>query len=191
MSKKSTTATLRCFIAIAAPLLETAKPLIEELQRFARVEKTRLRIVPAGNLHVTLKFIGEVTADQTGLLDSILRHQSARQPALTLHCHGLGFFSNSLYLGIKENDALSQLVENLNEAFAFLGYPIEEMKFLPHITLARFAAPARPELVTSLEAYRGREWGEFTVESIQLYRSETLPRGARYTSIGSHTLTLR
>ena len=137
MIEKPTTTTLRCFVAIASPLTEAAWPLIDELENLASSEKFRLRIVPPENLHITLKFVGSVDANQVGLLDSILRNQSAKQAALHLNCRGIGFFNNSLYMGIEENATLSQFVTNLNEAFTFLGYSIENVKFLPHITLSR------------------------------------------------------
>jgi len=185
----STSASLRCFIAIASPLAEAARPLIHELESLASYEKFRLRIAPPENLHITLKFIGSVAIDQTGLLDSVLRNQSTKQATLHLNCRGIGFFDNSLYIGIGENDALSKFTTSLNEAFTFLGYPIQSAKFLPHITLARFRPSARRELTALLaEAYRDSEWGDLTVESIQLFSSETLSEGAKYTSIGNYPL---
>ena len=188
MIEEPTTTTLRCFVAIPSPLNEAAAPLIDELEGLAQSEKFRLRIAPPENLHITLKFIGNVETDQVGLLDSILRNQSAKQTTFHLNCHGIGFFDNALYMGITENDTLRQFVANLNEAFTFLGYPIENIKFLPHITLARFSAAARPELTTLLQAYRKTEWGNLKIESVQLFRSETLPEGARYSSIGNYPL---
>lgn len=188
MNEKPPTTTLRCFVAIASPITEAARPLIDELESFVCSEKYRLRMVPPENLHITLKFVGSVDADQVGLLDSILRNQSAKQATLNLNCRGIGFFANSLYMGIEENRALRQFATSLNEAFKFLGYPIEAMKFLPHITLARFPPTIRPELMARLSAYRNEEWGDLNVESVQLFRSETLPEGARYTSIGVYPL---
>lgn len=189
MTNNSTTAALRCFVAISSPLAEAARPLINELESLAGNERFRLRIAPPENLHITLKFIGNVDADQVGLVDSILRNRSSRQATLHLNCRGIGFFNNSLHMRIEEDDALSELATNLNEALAFLGYPVENAKFFPHITLARFRPSARPELTALLaENYRNQQWGDLTVESIQLFRSETLPEGARYTSIGNYEL---
>ena len=147
-----------------------------------------MRIVPPENLHITLNFVGSVDADQVGLLDSILRNQSTKQTPLHLNCRGIEFFNNSLYMSAEENKTLRQLATNLNEALTFLGYPIESARFVLHITLARFRASARPELIALLKAYRDRKWGDFTAESIQLFRSETLPKGARYTSVGNYPL---
>jgi len=188
MTEEPTSSTLRCFVAIASPLAEAARPLIDELESVARNGKFRLRIVPAENFHITLKFLGNVQTDQIGLLDSILRNQSANQARLQLTCRGIGFFSNSLYMGIERNDPLNQLAAKLNEAFTFLGYPRETIEFLPHITLARFPNKARTELSTSLQAYRNREWGKLSIESVQLFNSETLAEGARYSCIGNYPL---
>ena len=98
MIKNPTTTTLRCFIAIASPLTEAARPLISELERLVSSEKLRLRIAPPENLHITLKFVGSVDTDQAGLLDSILLNQSIKQAPLYLNCRGIEFFSNSLYM---------------------------------------------------------------------------------------------
>lgn len=188
MSKKSTTSVQRCFVAFAAPVFETTEALITQLKTLAHNDKYRLRIVPHENFHITLKFIGNVETDQIGLLDSILRNQTTKQTAFQLNCHGLGFFNNALYLGIEESKELKQFVSKLNEAFSFLGYAIESQEFLPHITLARFDESVAPELATLLDAHRKQEWGSVLVESIHLYRSETLAEGAKYTSVCSYPL---
>lgn len=119
--------------------------------------------------------MNSVDADQVGLLNSILRNQSAKQARLHLKCSGIGFFDNSLYMGIEKNGTLRQFTDNLNEAFTFLGFPIENMNFLPPITLARSQTKARPELTKLLETYRNTECGGLTVDSFHLFRSETVP----------------
>ncbi len=188
MIEDPTTQTLRCFVAIASPLTEAARPLIDELKSLSQTEHFRLRLAPPENLHITMKFIGNVDVNQVGLLDSILRHQSNKQTAFQVNCQGIGFFENTLYMGIAENDVLRQFVTELNQAFTFLGYSIEDISFLPHITLARFATVVRPELMDLLEAYRYQKWGSMNIESVQLFRSETLAEGARYTAIGNYPL---
>ena len=190
MNKKLKTENLRCFVGIACPLSEPTQALFDVLEKLAKPEKLRLRISPPENLHITLKFVGNVETDQVGLLDSILRNQSAKQAPFNLRCCGLGFFDDSLHLSINQNDTLDQFVTNLNAAFTFLGYPIESMEFLPHITLARFKASAKAELLASpLRDYFDGEWGDLSVDSIRLYQSETLPEGAKYTAIESYPLT--
>ena len=158
MIENPTTTTLRCFIAITSPLTEATRPLIDKLESLVSSEKFRLRIVPPENLHITLNFVGSVDADQVGLLDSILRNQSTKQTPLHLNCRGIEFFNNSLYMSAEENKTLRQFATNLNEALTFLEYPIESARFVLHITLARFRASARPELIALLKAYRDRKW---------------------------------
>ena len=189
MNRQSTAAVLRCFVAIASPLSRAAQPLIGELDSLAAAEDIQLRVAPPENLHLTLKFIGDVDADQLGLIDSCLRHQSIRQQPLKLRCQGLGLFSDTLYLHIDCNDALAALVTKLNEALTFLGYSKESREFVPHITLARFRASTPQGIFAPiLEKYRDTLWGELSVDSIVLYRSETLAKGARYSAIVRYPL---
>ena len=126
---------------------------------------------------------------QLRLIDSCLRPQSIRQQPLKLRCQGLGLFSDTLYLRIDCNDALAALVTKLNEALTFLGYSKESREFVPHITLARFRASTPQGIFASiLEKYRDTLWGELSVDSIVLYRSETLAKGARYSAIVRYSL---
>ena len=176
---------LRCFVGIPCQLPDAAQPLLEGLKRLA---PRGIRVVPAANLHITLKFIGAVDQDQVGFLDSILRNRSSKQAVLNLRCHGIEFLNNSVCLGIENTDALEQLVSRLNEGFAFLGYAVEEKKFIPHITLARFDKSARGLLKDVTAEYSDKHWSGFTFDRYQLYRSETLPEGARYTVLGDYPL---
>ncbi len=176
---------LRCFVGIPCQLPDAAQPLLEELKRLAL---RGVRVVPAANLHITLKFIGAVDQDQVGFLDSILRNRSSKQAVLNLRCHGIEFLDNAVCLGIENTDALEQLVSRLNEGFAFLGYAVEEKKFIPHITLARFDKSAKGIVKDVTAEHSDRHWGDFTFDRYQLYRSETLPEGARYTVISDYPL---
>ena len=176
---------IRCFVGIPCQLPDAAQPLLEEPKRLAL---RGVRVVPAAHLHITLKFISAVDQDQVGLFDSILRNFSSKQPGLNLRCHGIEFLSNSVCLGIEKSDALEQLVSRLNEDFTFLGYAVEERKFIPHITLARFDKSAEGILKDVTAQYSDRRWGDFIFDRYQLYRSETLPKGARYTVISDYTL---
>ena len=74
-------------------------------------------------------------------------------------------------------------------AFAFLGYEKESKKYLPHITLARFKSALSSKLSALLPSdYFHQDWGEITVDSMQLIASETLPEGARYRTLDNYPL---
>ena len=177
---------LRCFVGIPCQLPDAAQPLLEELKRLAQ---RGIRVVPTANLHITLKFIGAVDQDQVGFLDSILRNRSSKQAVLNLRCHGIEFLNNSVCLGIESTDTIEQLALRLYEGFAFLGYAVEEKKFKPHITLARFDKSAKGLLKNVTAKYSDRHWGDFIFDRYQLYRSETLPEGARYTVLGDYNVS--
>jgi RNA 2',3'-cyclic 3'-phosphodiesterase len=189
MNSSSLTTPIRCFVAISLPLPANAASVVEDLTTLTRTEELQLRIVPPENFHITLKFLGNVDADQVGFLDSILRDQCAKHSAFTLRARGIGYFKDSMHLNIVSDKNLDRLVSDLNKAFAFLGYERERKKYLPHITLARFK-PVNGSKLSALisQDYLHQEWGELAVDSIQLIKSETSPEGASYMALGNYSL---
>lgn len=188
MKRKSKIPKTRSFVGIAFPLYEYFRPLIADLEKLATEPHHKLRIAPPENLHITVKFIGTVEQDQIRQLDSILCNKSAKQHPVLLQCHGIGFFKNSLWISIKQNDYLKQLVTEIDDAFTFLGISKESKDFVPHITLARFDSSLRQSAFGLQQKYADKDWGEFKVDRYQLFKSETLAKGARYTVLNEYLL---
>ena len=130
----------RVFIAIT--LNEVLRRHLAELQEKIRPLLRKGRFTNPGLLHLTIQFLGSLSDDQvTILIDSHKSWITGIKP-FDLHITETGLFSKRnksiLWAGVKPNDQLFDLAEQINETMALFGFH-EERPFRPHITLAREA----------------------------------------------------
>lgn len=191
MTRKTHTASSRkqrLFMGIKFTLYEEIQPAIIDVARTLTDKKVKFRMSPPQNLHLTLKFLGSVLESDLRKIDSIVSHAATRHRAMQLHCAGIGFFKNSIWVGIKDNSLLTALTLELDQAFVPLGIYTERKARVPHVTVARFGTGAKIVLAPFREKYFSRDWGLLPVSEMILYKSETLKEGARYSIINSYKL---
>lgn len=179
---------VRCFIGIQFTLVTEIDPFRKTIANLAEVKETSIRLVPDENLHVTLKFAGSIEESKLAAIEGVMKQVAAQHEPMSLQSRGMGFFKNSIWVGIEENQQLSKLAADLNLACVPLGIAQEEKAYLPHVTVARLAKGAKSAVSQELDEFAGKSWGELLVSRICLYRSDTLPEGARYTVISEAEL---
>lgn len=141
-------------------------------------------------LHLTLRFIGEVDRHQATDIAAALG--AVHHPAVTLKLDGLGCFDRggrieALWVGVKPRDPVRSLRDAVNRALARVGVAPEQRAFLPHITIARFsrrtapALPLPPGLMMPMQTD-----GHFN--SFGLYESNLGAGGSAYTIIERYPL---
>ena len=147
------------------------------------------------NLHVTVKFLGNVDEARVQSVIDALRTAVRGHAPFDLEVGGLGAFPSAtrarvLWAGlIGGTTPLGALAASVEDALAQLGFPREDRPFSPHITLARVREPRRsPELAEALGVTSGRRFGQVAVPDIALMRSDLSPRGARYSTLASIAL---
>jgi 2'-5' RNA ligase len=184
---------IRTFIAIE--LDESIKDGLTKLQERLKGEAPRgsVRWVRLEGIHLTLKFLGDVPADQIGEIAKALQKSCQGFAPFSLSCGGLGCFPNLkrprvLWVGIQEETGtLAQLQKAIEENVAPLGYPTEKRKFSPHLTLGRVQKRAssgdRRRLGELVEASEIGNLGQMEVRSVNLMRSDLRPSGAVYTRL--------
>jgi 2'-5' RNA ligase len=177
----------RCFFGLAFPLHTALADLQTDLQELAGSDG-ELRISPAANLHVTLKFLGSIEKQGLTEIELLARSICARYSPLTLQCQGIGMFKNSLWVGIRQDETLQEMAAQFDLAAQGVGIAREVKGYLPHVTVARFRPGERDRLKPLLEKYADRNWGQFECLQVHLYLSETLPEGARYSILHSFPL---
>ena len=141
------------------------------------------RAPSAGNVHLTLAFLGDVAAARIAALDAIGLAVAAAVPPFTLTLDRVGAFGDGriAWAGASAPPRdLERLVQSLTGALAQEGFPTERRAFHPHVTLARHCRrPAGSATIASI-AWR--------VEQITLNASELSPRGPRYRELGAWPL---
>lgn len=147
-----------------------------------------VRWVEPGNLHVTLKFLGEVPQGRIPSLQAALDGVARCHPPLELRVGGLGAFPNCrqpkvVWAGIVGGqEALGRLARHVDLELARLGLPLETRPFAGHVTLGRVRQP-RPEplLERELRVGSGVQVGHRLVPGFCLVQSRLRPEGPVYT----------
>ncbi len=137
------------------------------------------RWVDAGNLHVTLRFIGEVDEGAAADIDAGLAQIAARRFDLALA--GVGHFgTRMLWAGVERNPTLVHLHEKVESVIVRLGYPPEGRRYAPHVTLARLKGVVEPRLQTFLAEHALFRAEPFAVDHFSLVASYLTKSGAIY-----------
>jgi RNA 2',3'-cyclic 3'-phosphodiesterase len=167
---------LRLFVGIAFPpelklrlsLLETGIP--------------GARWVDPGNLHLTLRFIGEVDEGVAADIDEALSHLRARR--FTLRLAGTGVFGgnrpHALWVGVERDPGLVMLRDKVEQALIRIGLEPEGRKFAPHVTLARLRDPEIAGLHEFLAANAQFRAAPLPVEQFSLIASYPTKSGSIY-----------
>jgi len=136
---------------------------------------------PRENLHLTLRFFGEVAEPVAAEIDIALSEVADRTAPFEVALKGVGAFGgadpHALYAGVAENDALKKLAADCERAARRSGLKPESRKFMPHVTLA-YLSNAPLERVQAFEQRLGLfEAPAFYVDSVGLYSSWTRKSG--------------
>jgi 2'-5' RNA ligase len=179
---------MRLFVALEIP--SAARENLAALLNSLRAVSPQTRWVRPENLHVTLKFIGDVPEAKLAAIRSALADVRCEQP-VTLDFCGLGFFPNEkhprvFWAGIEASPNLKTLAANINKATEKLGIPLEKRPFSPHLTLARFEPPRLPEkLRAAIQENAARDFGSLRAGEFHLIESKLKSTGAEYTTVES------
>ena len=179
---------MRLFAALSIPaaVLENLSTVIRELRR----ADAHPRWVNPDNLHVTLKFIGEVPAEKLKAIGDVLASIRSTDE-LTLEFRDVGFFPNGrrpnvAWIGIAASPNLAPLVAAMNNTLTPLGIPNEQREFVPHLTLARFKATrVSAALQAEIEKWKDRSFGTLRTREFHLVQSRLKSTGAEYTTLRS------
>lgn len=149
-----------------------------------------MKWVKPDNIHLSLKFLGEVEETREPELRTALKRAAGTgtEPRpLTLQVAGFGVFPDYhrphvLWAGVTPEPGLELLQHGVEQAFAPLGFPTEARTFRPHVTLARSARDAKPRDFAGLEELlRGIDFDQtVTVADVDLMQSTLQPGGPVY-----------
>jgi 2'-5' RNA ligase len=190
---------VRAFVAIG--LGEELKRELVAIQRrlgeaaIKRQIRWLVRWVAPQNIHLTLKFLGEVDAARIPELTTALHGATENIESFTLTVRDLGCFPsakrpNVIWAGL--NGQLPSLVEfarRVEDAFGALGFPREARPFSPHLTLGRIKREARPPeraaIGETVEQFAAKELGIIAARAVHLIRSDLKPDGPIYSTLST------
>ncbi len=186
---------IRAFIAVELP--EEVRQKLDEIEQQVQARagedaRRAVRWVPASNMHLTLKFLGEVSTGNLQALARMLQTEADRHSRFEMSISGLGAFPNVrrprvIWVGTQAPDELSALQRAIEVETRKLGYPAEERPFSPHLTLGRISQNARPDEVTQVARALGEmrvgEISRVRIDRVHLFRSDLQRSGAVYTSL--------
>lgn len=176
---------MRTFVAIELP--EAVKGVVEALIRRLRGYGAQASWVRPENMHLTLRFFGDIADEQTARLAEILVESCREMPPFPLQIRGTGVFPNArkpsvAWVAAEPLDGgLVGLYNAAENAARAIGLPPDDKAFHPHVTLARIrdARTAR-SLVEALEREAAFDAGAFEVRGMTLFSSELAPKGPIY-----------
>jgi 2'-5' RNA ligase len=135
-------------------------------------------------LHITLRFIGDVEGHQAEDVVSALA--TIQAPKLPLRLSGVGHFGrgdriNALWAGVSPVEGITALHHKIDRALVRVGIAPDPRAFVPHLTLARFAASARASVAeTWLAEHATLSSAPFVAEDFTLYESHMGRHGSDY-----------
>jgi len=187
---------IRAFVAIALP--ENIIAHVRRVQRAIRPSAPGVRWISPHNLHVTLKFLGNIDGAQIAAVGRALDAAAAAQPPFSLILRGLGVFPDMrrprvIWMGMGgQLAALKNLCLTAEQHMQNSGFAAEKRPFTGHLTIGRTKGRIAAEpLDEAMAACSGHASDPFEVDRIILFQSDLQPRGPVYTQLLSATLSPR
>lgn len=188
---------VRSFIAIELP--DEVKKGLRELQAQLKAGGSApVKWVDPANIHLTLKFLGNVAADRIDEISSAMTNAVQDTSPFKLEIKELGVFPNPrrvqiVWVGLGgEVDKLASLQQRIERGLEKLGFAPENRRFTPHLTLARIRDRATPrererlgQLIAETEFATAQG---FRVDSVKLMKSQLTPEGPIYSRLSSAEL---
>jgi 2'-5' RNA ligase len=174
---------MRIFIALDIPAQIRAR--LEEYMERARSYAPDARWARVEGLHVTLKFVGEVSEELVEKMKGALAQVKAAP--FQVKFEGIGFFPNAsspqvFWAGVDGSEVLPRLASAVDAALEKFGVAREEKAYHPHLTLARASTHPLREL-TPLSNTAPPQFGTMTAREFFMYQSKPQRGGSKYTKL--------
>jgi 2'-5' RNA ligase len=170
---------VRTFIALE--LSQDIRDQLSGAQETIRGCKARLTFVDPENIHITIKFLGEV--DQEKLKKVIDAIRSVTFTPFQIKAGAVTVNNpkrpHTVWCAINDEGVGERLFHQIEDALAPLGFGRETRPFTPHATIARVKSPD-PSLFTVLNSLKDKTYGSCPILGIKLKKSTLLPQGPVY-----------
>jgi len=181
---------IRAFIAFRLP--DHVKNQISDVQQAFKKRNISARYIPPENMHLTLKFIGDMPNHFIAPIRKIMTDSMSTCHSITLKADGIGAFPNKhlprvIWAGLhSEESVLSDLHKTIDKKLESLGIQVDNRVYTGHLTLARLKKkPEINTIVKMIDHFRNFKTETFKAGSLVLFRSELTPEGPIYTELCS------
>ncbi|MEM2878466.1 MAG: RNA 2',3'-cyclic phosphodiesterase [Candidatus Hadarchaeales archaeon] len=183
---------MRLFLAI--DITDEIRAELVKAQGRIKATGADLKLVEPENVHLTLKFLGEVGEEMIGRISETMERSVPKGGAFKAGVRGVGVFPDLRYIrvvwaGVSDGaDRIVELQRGIDAGMESLGFK-RESGFVPHITLARVRSPrGRERLIDELRAMSDLDFGTMEVKSVKLRQSRLTPQGPIYSTIAEACL---
>ncbi|MCX8027699.1 MAG: RNA 2',3'-cyclic phosphodiesterase [Thermodesulfovibrionales bacterium] len=174
---------MRTFIAInlSDEIKHKISEAITSLSRLASKE----RFIKPENLHLTLKFLGEIEIKKAEDLYASLSNVLKDFRAFKIAIKGMGVFPNMkapriVWVGVDKTKELEQLYHHIETVCEMFGFKKENRLFSPHITITRLKGNVSDEFKTVIQKNPDTTYGMLDVRSVEIMQSILSSQGAEY-----------
>jgi 2'-5' RNA ligase len=183
---------VRTFIAVDFPASMLEK--IEDITAFfkSKTPEKALKWVDKDNLHLTLKFLGEINKSQIEQVQTVMAQSLEGYQPVDIEISGLGMYPDKrvprvIWLGISGGEHLLEFHKTLDQSLARLGIKPEGRPYSPHLTIARVRRGTdkniAKEIGETLSQFKVEPLGAIHIDRVLLYQSELTPSGPVYTTL--------
>jgi len=183
---------IRCFIAIEIeePIREEIARVQQRLRKELRGNEPGIKWVPPENIHLTLKFLGNVADQDIPEICAAVSRAASECSPFSFSVGTCGSFppnrpARVLWIGITEGQPeLKQFAKRVDHWVNKLGFPLEKRAFSGHLTLARIRQSNAGKAVShAAEQTAVDNLGVQTVSAITVFQSDLRPGGPIYTPL--------
>jgi 2'-5' RNA ligase len=183
---------MRLFIAVNFP--EHIKDSLEIVQRDLKKIPADVKWIPSENLHITLKFLGEVSEGKIDLINAVMAESIKGTASFDVSVKGLCVLPGPerprvICAGSKAaagEEKVKAIFSKIEEELILLDFPAEGREFFSHITIGRVRSKKNISLLREqIAANEKKEFGSFKLRNIDLMQSILLPEGPQYKCLSS------
>lgn len=188
--------TFRTFIAV--PIPDAVVVFLEQIQAQLQSPGMNVRWVATKNIHLTLKFLGDIDPSQVPAIAARMDTAAGATPVFTLQAKGVGVFPNLrrsrvLWVGLTgELDRLSAVQAALESSLESVGFSSASRPFRAHLTIGRSRQRIDAQMLGAcLEPLKDVASNRFRVDRLTLVKSRLKPAGAEYTPLHTSPLAMQ
>ncbi|OYT60583.1 RNA 2',3'-cyclic phosphodiesterase [Euryarchaeota archaeon ex4484_178] len=166
---------MRAFIAIEIPFTRNIEALQNNIEG-------RVKLVEKENMHITLKFLGEIDESLIEKIREIV--ENCKVEKFKIKLRNVGFFPNERYIrviwiGIEDYEPIVKMAKCIDSHLSKMGFK-REKSYIPHLTVARAKGRVR---IKNIQDFMHRDFGDVEVREIKIKKSTLTPKGPIYEDV--------